>query len=154
MFPLLSLLGLNTWDMLTKSVQFIIRARGHRNVTGTHPTTIEITTEDFLTPTGHCIIGITADHSLKDLPDAIKKRLKEGARVRIVLECGGVREEVRAKGGGRLSFSDQHALIIRKSQWQDGRTLAICADKASSDLNRNLIRELQKGRELFVTLDV
>lgn len=133
---------------------FRITAKGHRNVTGTHKTTIEITKEGYLTPKGHCIIGIGADYSLKDIPEDMKRKLMAGAEVRIVLECGGVREEVHAKGGGKLSFSDPHALIIRKSRWQDGRTLAICADKASSDLDRKLISELKNGGELRVTLEV
>jgi hypothetical protein len=38
-----------------------INAVGHPNVLATHEKTIEITKEDFLTPTGDCIIGINAD---------------------------------------------------------------------------------------------
>ena len=43
-----------------------IIAQGHPNVLGTHRTTIEITTEDFLTTNGNCIIGVMSSKSVND----------------------------------------------------------------------------------------
>ncbi|MFX1265712.1 MAG: DUF371 domain-containing protein, partial [Promethearchaeota archaeon] len=45
-----------------RRVQF--RAYGHANVTGSHQTTVEITSESTLTPRGTCIVGIRADKTL------------------------------------------------------------------------------------------
>ena len=45
-------------------------------------------------------------------------------------------------------------MIIRKSDYVCGRTLAVRADKAAADLNRNLIEEMKKGGQLTATLKI
>jgi len=54
----------------------VIHCRGHENVKATHRSTLEITTEDFLTPRGDCIICVSADKSLRDLSDDFKEALR------------------------------------------------------------------------------
>ncbi|MCK5388859.1 MAG: DUF371 domain-containing protein, partial [Candidatus Thorarchaeota archaeon] len=42
------------------------KAYGHENVIGEHKTTVEITTEDYLTKQGTCIVGMEANQKLSD----------------------------------------------------------------------------------------
>ena len=49
--------------------EFTIYAKGHENVKSTHKSTLEITTEEHLTCTGDCILGICADKSMKNFPE-------------------------------------------------------------------------------------
>jgi len=44
----------------------VIRARGHEHVAATHESTFEVTTDDWLTPAGDCIVGIEADRAPAD----------------------------------------------------------------------------------------
>jgi len=41
----------------------VIRARGHENVQSTHASTFEVTSDDWLTPAGDCILAIEADRT-------------------------------------------------------------------------------------------
>jgi hypothetical protein len=129
-----------------------IVTRGHPNVSANHKTTIEITKEDFLTPRGDCIIGVSSNKACADLSKEVRKALKRGKKVRIVLECGRVRDTVTARGNPLLTLDDNTSIVIRKSGHIDGRTLCIRADKAAADLDRELIEELKKGKKLEMTL--
>lgn len=133
---------------------FAIRSLGHPNVSATHKTTFEWTTEDFLNKTGHCIIGITADKSFADLPAGFKELLKQGKELKITLECNGFKDVVTGCGDPRLTFTDPHCMIIRKSDYVCGRTLAVRADKAAADIDKKLIEEMKKGGRLTATLDI
>ena len=46
---------------MTDSLTETITASGHENVSGEHASTLEVTSDDFLTPAGDCILGIEAD---------------------------------------------------------------------------------------------
>ncbi|MHA1410910.1 MAG: DUF371 domain-containing protein, partial [Candidatus Odinarchaeia archaeon] len=48
------------------------KARGHENITATHPTTLEITKDMKLTPRGDCIIAVGSEKALFDFSDEIK----------------------------------------------------------------------------------
>ncbi len=131
-----------------------IRAMGHPNIRATHRSTIEITTENFLTPRGDCIVGVSADHSVSDLRDSFKNRLRKGASLTILMEAGGYRDLVHAEGSPYLTLSDSTSMVIRKSGFICPRTLCIHADKAAADLNRGLISALARGEPLRVTLSI
>ena len=47
---------------------------GHENIRSNHKKTIEITKESHLTTRGDCIIGVRANSSCADLPDALKNK--------------------------------------------------------------------------------
>lgn len=129
-------------------MDFLVHARGHPNVLAKHRTTIELTSEDFLTRAGDCIIGICADKSPADFPKALKEALKSGKKIRITFECGGFKDAVTAYGDPRLTLTDKKSMVIRKSDYACGRTLCVRADKAAVDLDRRLIGELKKGKPL------
>jgi len=125
-----------------------ILARGHKNITATHKTTFEITKEEWLTERGNCIIAVSANKAMPELKPKFKKALKnENARLIIEIEAGEIREIVRAYGSSKLQLTHPTDLVIRKSSYICGRTLAIKADKAAADLSRKLIEKLRNPKQ-------
>jgi len=111
------------------------------------------TREDYLTPRGDCIVAVSADKACADLPAAVKEKLKRAdTRLEITIECAGVSEKVTAYGHPNLTLTHTHDIVIRKSEYTCGRTLAVRADKAACDLNRKLIKKLREGGEVLITL--
>ncbi len=122
-----------------KRVQFT--AYGHQNVVGEHHTTLEITTEDFLTTRGTCIIGIKADTNLAVLKDDIKALAKSSNTTIILrLKVGEMIEEIEGCGSPGLSYKDRTSMVARTSNYECDRTLMVGANKAASDLSRSFIR--------------
>ncbi len=131
----------------------VVHCRGHENVKATHKSTLEFTKENYLTPRGDCIICVSADKALKDLSDKFKEALKRGAKLRIVIRAGDVEDEVIAYGSPNLELESPVSMVIRKSDYIDGRTLAIRANKSAKDLKRELV-ELLQNPETEVTVEL
>jgi hypothetical protein len=120
------------------------KAYGHENVIGEHKTTVEITTEDFLTKQGTCIVGVRGTQRLSDLPSEIKELATlETTTIVLVLKVAGISEQVTGTGGKDLTYSDSTSMVARTSSFQCGRTLMVNADKAASDLSREFIEQLK-----------
>jgi len=134
----------------------VIEAYGHQNVRSTHKTTFEITKEADLTKRGDCIIAVEATKGAADLPLEFKEAArKENAKITAIIEVDGEREIVRANGSPRLSFTHPMDLVIRKSGYICGRTVAVGADKAASDFSRKLVEKMRSSsQEIEVTLTV
>jgi len=137
-----------------KPVTVAIFARGHDNVQATHKTTFEITKEAILTKGGDCVIAVEATKGAADLPLEFKKAArKKGAKITIAIESGELKEMARAKGSPRLLFTHPADLVVRKSDYVCGRTLAIKADKAASDLSRIIVEKLKDpSKRIKITL--
>ena len=139
-----------------QSVHF--QAHGHVNVLANHRTTVEITTEDFLTQRGTCIIGVRADKSLNEVPPKIKA-LAASKKTKIVLKLkvGNLMEEITGRGDPRLTYLDTVSMVARKSSFICDRTLMVGADKAAVDLDRSFVDALRNHKTqlqceiLFVT---
>lgn len=141
--------------MIYSMVEFSFTARGHHNVLSTHRMTLEFTKETHLTPRGDCIVALGAEAGCADLPERLKEALKkDNAILTILIECGGVSDIVRAHGSSKLTFSHPTDMVVRKSGFVCGRTLALGADKAALDLDRNLIKKLSGGAVARVHLKV
>jgi len=69
-----------------------VSAYGHENILCTHSTTIEITKEKSLTKKGNCIIGINASKACFDLNDNLKKKIKDGSRIKITLKLENLQD--------------------------------------------------------------
>ena len=138
------------------SVTVVFVACGHENILGTHKTTFEFTKEKILTKQGDCIIAVKATKGAADLPPDFKEAArKEGAQITITIEAGELKEVVKAKGSARLTFVHPTDLVVRKSSYVCGRTLAILADKAASDFSRKLVEKLKDSSQgITVTLVV
>lgn len=134
----------------------VIKAHGHKNIRATHKTTLEITKETKLTRRGDCIIAIGATKGATDLSSEFKEAAKrKEAQIIITIETGDLKEVVRAKGSPRLSFLHPSDLVIRKSDYVCGRTIAIKADKAANDLSRKLVTRMQDSHQgIKITLTV
>ena len=132
-----------------------VRARGHENVTSRHRTTLEFTKGEHLTPRGDCIVAVGADRGLQEFSEEFKNLLKDDdAVLEITIECDGISEMVKAKGHHNLTLTHPTDMVVRKSDFVCGRTLAIGADKASIDLDRGLIEKLRRGGEAIIELKI
>jgi uncharacterized protein len=132
----------------------VVEFRGHPMVRSSHPTTIEITTEDYLTESGDCIIGVGAAKGCAGLSSAVKERLKiGGSRVTLTVAAGGQSFVIRAQGDPRLTLTDPHDMVVRRSDYISGRTLAVRADASSRDLPREIVR-LLKNPTVKGTLEI
>ena len=134
-------------------VEISFKACGHKNIRALHPTTFEITKEPELTLKGDCIIAIKSEIACADLPCNLKKLIQtEGSKVKIALICGNVSDEVTAYGSSRLSLKSNTSMVIRKSNFTCGRTLAIKANKAAKDISRKLVEKLRNGESLLIKI--
>jgi len=132
-----------------------IKAKGHENVIAEHPTTIEITKEDYLTDAGTCIIAINADTACLDLTDDMKEAIRTGKKFVVTLKVGDIIDKVHGQGHPDLKLENDHDIIFRKSSFnEDRRTLLINCDKSARDLKRELIEKLKDpNSELEITIE-
>ncbi|PVX23168.1 MAG: DUF371 domain-containing protein [Candidatus Bathyarchaeum sp.] len=125
-------------------VTVVFSARGHENVLATHKTTVEVTKEKTLSKRGNCILAVESGKAAVDLPLEFKKAArKEDTQITITVEADELKETIKAKGSPKLQFTHPTDLVIRKSDYVCGRTLAISADKASVDFSRDFVEKLK-----------
>ncbi|MBS7636140.1 DUF371 domain-containing protein [Candidatus Bathyarchaeota archaeon] len=125
-----------------------VTASGHKNVRATHRTTLEITKEKELSVRGNCIVAVSADKGFSDLKPEFRDFLcRENARLTMLIDAGGVVDVVKAFGSPKLILSHPTDMVVRKSGYVCGKTLAINADKAAYDLSRALVRRLQSPEQ-------
>ena len=121
-----------------------VEFRGHAMVRSTHPTTIEVTTEEDLTESGDCIIGVGASKGCAGLSAGVKEAVRRpGSKVTLRVLVQGLAFEVRAYGDPRRTLTDPHEMVIRRSDFVSGRTLAVRADAAARTMPRDLVRLLK-----------
>jgi hypothetical protein len=109
-----------------------------------HPTTIEITTEERLTEKGDCIVGVGAAKGCSQLSETLKAALRsEQARVTIRVLVGDESFELTAEGDKGLELSHPHDIVIRRSRFVSGRTLAVGASAAAIDIPRSIVSRLK-----------
>ncbi|MGI0081727.1 MAG: DUF371 domain-containing protein [Nitrosopumilaceae archaeon] len=125
-------------------MQFEILFYGHENIRSLHKKTIEITTEPELTLNGDCIIGVNASCGCNDIPEKMKTLLRNSkSDVLFTIRVKELSFKVKGKGRGELILTNPHDIIIRKSSFICPRTLAICCDKASDAIPRQIVKILQ-----------
>ncbi|HJU12935.1 MAG TPA: DUF371 domain-containing protein [Candidatus Nitrosotalea sp.] len=125
-------------------MHFEIPFYGHENVRSLHPKTIEITTESHLTTNGDCIVGVRASAGCNDLPEKMKALLQNSkATVRCTIKVMDYSFTITGRGDERLSLTNPHDIVIRKSAFTCPRTLATNCDAASDALPREMIRLLR-----------
>jgi hypothetical protein len=140
--------------VLSRRAKAAVTFRGHPMVRSAHPTTIEVTTEDHLTSKGDCIVGVGASSGCAQLDAKVKEGLRRrGSTVTIRLVVGPYSFEVKAEGDPRLELSHPHDIVIRKSDFISGRTLAVHADAAAKDVPREMV-ELLKDPETRGRLEI
>ncbi len=126
-----------------RQVSFI--AYGHRNVVAEHKTTLELTSQDFLTRQGTCIIGVRTGLTLKTLDNGIKELVRSAdTEIRLRLTADGLTDEVVGHGSPGLTYEDSMSMVARTSDFECGRTIMVGADKAASDIRRDLVEKLRQ----------
>ncbi len=109
-----------------------------------HPTTIEVTTEGHLTPRGDCIIGVSASSGCAELDERLKDAIRRrGSRVALKIVVGSEAFSIWAQGSPGLQLSDEHDIVVRKSDFVSDRTLAVRASAAAADIPRTIVSRLR-----------
>lgn len=125
-------------------MEYTIEFFGHRNVKALHRTTLEITREEHLTERGDCIIGVRASASVRDLPESLKRHLRSGGMVRIVISVRGLSFELEAFGDPSLPLTHETDVVVRRSSFISDRTLAIRSTAAAADVPRQIVELLRR----------
>ena len=126
--------------MISDDIEFY----GHPNVLATHPRTIEITKDDYLTKEGNCIIGIKANKACNSLDLKLKKMITtDKIPIKIEIIVGNDIFPINGFGNRNLTLLNQHDTVIRTSNFVCSRTASIKCDKASIHIPRKIITKLQ-----------
>ena len=134
--------------MSAKETRENIRALGHENIQAVHPSTLMFTRDEHLSKTGDCVVGIAADKAVANLHQKFKDALqKPNAKLTIIIEAGGLTEQINASGSPKLILTHPTDIVIRKSDYICNRTLAIRADKSANDLARELVKKLKNPKQ-------
>jgi hypothetical protein len=132
-----------------------IRARGHHNVRAEHESTFEVTTDDWLTPAGDCILGVEADRSPDDFDPAFVEACRaHDARITARVTVGDRAQVVEGRGHPDLTFESDRSAVARTSDYVDDRTVMVAADHAAAGFDRPMIDALRSGAGLVLTLRV
>ena len=133
----------------------VVHARGHEHVTGEHASTWELTSDDWLTPAGDCILGVDADRTPADFGAAFRDACRDPeATVTATLDVDGHTATVTGHGHPDLTFADDRSLVVRTSEYVDDRTVMVGADAAAADLDRSLVAALADGADCRLVLRV
>ena len=138
----------------------VVRATGHENVTAEHASTVELTTDDWLTPAGDCIVGVEADRTPRDFSAEFREACRgAGATIEatFIVEDGdeALRETITGRGDPELTLRDDRSMVGRTSDYTDDeRTIFVDGDGAAADLDRDLVAALADGANLTLRLEV
>jgi hypothetical protein len=139
-----------------KKTEETVWAFGHPNISAIHPTTLMFSKDLHVSKSGDCIVAVSADKSTKDFSKKFKNALREpNARLSVLIEAGNLKEKIQASGSTNLILTHPTDIVIRKSGYICNRTIAIYADKASSDISRELVKKLKEPQQkIKVTITV
>jgi hypothetical protein len=141
----------------TKKTTETLWAFGHPNILAIHPTTLMITKDTQVSKNGDCIVAVAANKSLADFSTEFKEKLKKpDTKLSITISAEDVKEIIYASGTQNLILTHQTDMVIRKSSYVCNRTLAICANKASNDLSRELrdkLKNLKQKVKIILTIE-
>ncbi|QIO22253.1 DUF371 domain-containing protein [Haloarcula sp. JP-L23] len=137
------------------SLEAVVTAHGHEHVSGEHASTLEVTSDDFLTPAGDCILGIEADTVPADFDDAFVEACRDAdATITATIEVDGHTVTVEGSGHPDLTFESDRSHVLRTSDYVDDRTVMVGADAAAGDVDRDVVGALADGAALTLTLTV
>lgn len=132
---------------------FKLKTRGHKNVTSHHKSTFEITRDAEIGPTADCIIGVDMDKTMLNFPKEFKEKIaNSNTKIKVILDTENGHDEITGWGHEDLTLTHPTDIVCRTSDFTCSRTLMIRADKAASDLDRNLIEDLKNEKIMDVTI--
>ena len=126
------------------SFKVSFKSQGHPNVRSNHRTTFMITKEHELSARGDCIIAVSAELGLKDLPQEAKDLARHPkSSVIFTLEVCDHVFEAKGTGHPELEYTDPIDMVARRGTFTCGRTLMINCDKTSQDIPEDIVKALQ-----------
>ena len=146
----------------------VVRAVGHEHVTAEHASTVELTTDDWLTPAGDCIVGVEADRAPRGFSAAFREACRDAdATIRATFAVGEPGDEavdlaapahvdaIVGRGDPGLTLLDDRSMVGRTSGYTDDeRTIFVDGDGAAADLDRDLVDALAAGAPVALRLAV
>lgn len=146
----------------------VVRATGHEHVTAEHASTFELTTDDWLTPAGDCIVGVAADRAPRDFSTAFREACRDAdAAIAATIAVGEPDDEavdladpayvdrIVGRGDPGLALLDERSMVGRTSDYTDDeRTILVDGDGAAADLDRDLVAALAGGAPVALRLEV
>jgi hypothetical protein len=132
-----------------------VRATGHENVTAEHASTFELTSDDWLTPAGDCILAVEADTVPAEFDEAFVEACRShDATITATLRADGHEQVLEGRGHPELTFESDRSLVCRTSEYVDERTVMVQSDAAAADVDRDLVAALADGADLECVLTV
>lgn len=128
-----------------------IWVRGHGNIKATHRSTMEITTDDYVTKRGDCIVACCSSESALSLR-AIN--LEDLGVVTAIFVVGDLIDVVSGLGYRWVRLSNGRRIVFRRSAYLDDSTAMILANKSAKDLDRAIVNKLKVGEPAVVILIV
>ena len=136
-------------------MKYSFTVKGHPNITSQHKSTFEVTMDKEIGLRADCIIGVSSDVKLMDLPEELLDAIKcEDTIIKIQLETVNAFDVIRGYGHPALTLAHPTDMVCRKSDFTCSRTLMIHADKAACDLKQELVEDLKQSVDLKVTIVV
>ena len=138
----------------------VVRAVGHEHVTAEHASTVELTTDDWLTPAGDCIVGIEANRTPRDFSAEFREACRDAdatIEATLVVDAGDETHEetITGRGDPDLTLLDDRSMVGRTSDYTDDeRTILVDGDGAAADLDRDLVEALADGAPVALRLAV
>ena len=126
------------------SVLDIIYAYGHRNVSCSHSTTIEVTKDKNLSERGDCILAIMASKGCFDLNPNLKEEIWKERKIKVLIQVGDFQDSFFGFGNRNLELSNRSDIVFRKSDYICGRTILVNCSKASNQIKKEIINCLKE----------
>ncbi|WP_181691258.1 DUF371 domain-containing protein [Natronomonas sp. LN261] len=132
-----------------------VRAVGHEHVTAEHTSTLELTSDDWLTPAGDCILGVEATTTPAEFGAAFVDACRSReATITATLRVDGHEQTIEGSGHPKLCFEDDRSMVVRTSDYVDDRTVMIEADTAAVDVDRGIVAALAAGSDIECVFEV
>ncbi|WP_323675025.1 DUF371 domain-containing protein [Halorubellus sp. PRR65] len=132
----------------------VVHATGHEHVSAEHASTFEVTTDDWLTPAGDCILAVDADRAPADFSDAFRDAVQDAdATVTMTLEVDDSTATFEGRGHPGLALTDDRSMVGRTSTHVDDRTIMLEADGAAESVDRDVVDALADGADVRVVLE-
>lgn len=130
--------------------KFKFKCTGHKNISAMHDKTLEFTKDNFVTPTGDCILGINADFDydkLKEWIDLFSDN--ELIKCKIELKNCNNNSIIYDEFEFNLdkNFCSEHEIVFRRSDFKSDRTLGIKCTKCACDIDRRIVEILKNDKE-------
>jgi len=121
-----------------------------------------MTTDDWLTPAGDCIVAVEADRAPADFDSGFVEACRDPlatitATLRVTPSDDAPARATTVEGHGHpdLTLDSDRSAVLRTSEYVDDRTVMVGADRAAADLDREFVDALVRpDTELTLELAV